>query len=32
MREALAVRDEGTVPCNNDLLAENFIDVGDRFG
>jgi thiamine kinase-like enzyme len=31
IREALAVRDEGTVPCNNDLLAENFIDVGDRF-
>jgi thiamine kinase-like enzyme len=28
---AMAVRDEGTVPCNNDLLAENFIDVGDRF-
>ena len=27
----MAVRDEGTVPCNNDLLAENFIDVGDRF-
>ena len=26
MREALAVRAEGTVPCNNDLLAENFID------
>jgi thiamine kinase-like enzyme len=25
IREALAVRDEGTVPCNNDLLAENFI-------
>ena len=25
------LRDEGTVPCNNDLLAENFIDVGDRF-
>jgi thiamine kinase-like enzyme len=24
------VRDEGTVPCNNDLLAENFIDAGDR--
>jgi thiamine kinase-like enzyme len=22
---------EGTVPCNNDLLAENFIDVGGRF-
>ena len=22
--------DEGTVPCNNDLLAENFIDDGDR--
>jgi thiamine kinase-like enzyme len=28
---AMAVRDEGTVPCNNDLLAENFIAVGDRF-
>jgi len=28
---AMAVRDEGAVPCNNDLLAENFIDVGDRF-
>ena len=27
---ALAVRDEGTVPCNNDLLAENFIDDVDR--
>jgi thiamine kinase-like enzyme len=25
IREALAVRDEGTVPCNNDLLAENFL-------
>jgi thiamine kinase-like enzyme len=30
IRTALAVRDEGTVPCNNDLLAENFIDDGDR--
>ena len=30
IRAALAVRDEGTVPCNNDLLAENFIDDGDR--
>ncbi len=29
-RRALAVRDEGTVPCNNDLLAANFIDDGDR--
>jgi thiamine kinase-like enzyme len=29
-REALAVRDEGTVPCNNDLLAANFIDDGQR--
>jgi thiamine kinase-like enzyme len=29
-RQALAVRDEGTVPCNNDLLAANFIDDGDR--
>jgi thiamine kinase-like enzyme len=28
---AMAVRDAGTVPCNNDLLAENFIDVGDGF-
>jgi thiamine kinase-like enzyme len=27
---ALAVRDGGTVPCNNDLLAANFIDDGDR--
>jgi thiamine kinase-like enzyme len=25
IREALAARDEGTVPCNNDLLAENFM-------
>jgi len=31
IEEAMAVRDEGTVPCNNDLLAENFIDVGDVF-
>jgi thiamine kinase-like enzyme len=29
-RGALAVRAEGTVPCNNDLLAANFIDDGDR--
>jgi thiamine kinase-like enzyme len=28
---AMAARDEGTVPCNNDLLAENFIDVGNGF-
>ncbi len=27
---ALAVRAEATVPCNNDLLAANFIDDGDR--
>ena len=27
----MAVRDEGTVPCNNDLLAENFIDTGGEF-
>jgi thiamine kinase-like enzyme len=27
---ALAVNDEGTVPCNNDLLAANFLDDGDR--
>ena len=25
IRDAFAVRDEGTVPCNNDLLAENFM-------
>ncbi len=25
IREALGVRNEGTVPCNNDLLAENFM-------
>lgn len=30
IRTALAVRDEGTVPCNNDLLAGNFVDDGDR--
>jgi thiamine kinase-like enzyme len=29
-RAALAVRATGTVPCNNDLLAANFIDDGDR--
>jgi len=28
IRGALAVLDEGTVPCNNDLLAENFVDDG----
>jgi thiamine kinase-like enzyme len=28
--KALAVRAEGTVPCNNDLLPANFIDDGDR--
>jgi thiamine kinase-like enzyme len=27
---ALAVRDVGTVPCNNDLLAANFIDDGEK--
>lgn len=30
IRTALAVRDEGTVPCNNDLLAENFVDDGEK--
>jgi thiamine kinase-like enzyme len=29
-RGALAVRTEGTVPCNNDLLAANLIDDGER--
>ena len=28
LERALRVRREETVPCNNDLLAENFIDVG----
>ena len=31
IERAMPVRDEGTVPCNNDLLAENFIDVGGEF-
>jgi thiamine kinase-like enzyme len=30
MRSALAVRGNGTVPCNNDLLAANFIDDGEQ--
>lgn len=30
IQRALAVRDTGTVPCNNDLLAGNFIDDGTR--
>ena len=30
IEEALAVRSDGTVPCNNDLLAANFIDDGSR--
>ena len=29
-RAALGARAAGTVPCNNDLLAANFIDDGDR--
>ena len=29
-RRALAVRAQPTVPCNNDLLAANFIDDGER--
>jgi thiamine kinase-like enzyme len=29
-RRALVAGSEGTVPCNNDLLAANFIDDGDR--
>jgi thiamine kinase-like enzyme len=28
LEQAMRVRSEETVPCNNDLLAENFIDVG----
>ncbi len=30
IRQALAIRDEGTVPCNNDLLAGNFVDDGSK--
>ena len=30
VRRALAVRAQPTVPCNNDLLAGNFVDDGDR--
>lgn len=30
VRKALAVRPEKLVPCNNDLLAENFIDDGEK--
>jgi thiamine kinase-like enzyme len=30
VRRALAVRATGTVPCNNDLLAANFVDDGVR--
>ena len=30
MRAAMAVHPEPTVPCNNDLLARNFIDDGER--
>ena len=31
LERALRVRPEPPVPCNNDLLAENFIDVGGAF-
>ena len=31
IREAMAARDEGTVPCNNDLLAENFLLTPEGF-
>ena len=30
IRAALGVRAEPTMPCNNDLLAANFVDDGDR--
>ena len=30
LRAAMAAAPEPTVPCNNDLLARNFIDSGDR--
>jgi len=31
LEQAMRVRPEPTLPCNNDLLAENFIDVGGEF-
>jgi len=31
IEEAVAVQGHDLVPCNNDLLAANFIDQGDRF-
>jgi thiamine kinase-like enzyme len=31
LEQAMRVRIEPKVPCNNDLLAENFIDVGGEF-
>lgn len=30
IRKCLTVRDEGTVPCNNDLLPGNILDDGER--
>ncbi|MFD0477633.1 phosphotransferase family protein [Nonomuraea thailandensis] len=30
IRKCLALRDEGTVPCNNDLLPGNILDDGER--
>ena len=30
MQSAMSIRSEATVPCNNDLLARNFIDDGTR--
>ena len=30
IEEAMRAAPEGAVPCNNDLLAENFIDAGER--
>jgi thiamine kinase-like enzyme len=30
IRKCLAIRDEGTVPCNNDLLPGNILDDGTR--
>ncbi len=30
IRQALVTGDEGLVPCNNDLLAENFVDDGTK--
>ena len=31
IRRVFTATDQTTVPCNNDLLAENFVEDGDKF-